>query len=446
MRQKGRKTRYPGVTMIGDGKAEIRFQYTDPKTGRAKTVEKILHVASAEEASVRRAELRAEYLQQVSERERIRLSAFAEKWLRGKLNELKESTIERYAATLDHHVIPQLGDYFLDAITHHDIIRWRDAQDAKPSTINSRLRVLKTLLADAAQEHDLPRDPSARVSAVREPKTHDDDHPNSLTSAELGVLLEGVREHRPKYYPLVAVLAFTGARIGEATSLRWEDIVPPHEDAAGRHVPGRIKIRRAQHLGEVDTTKTETMRTVPLPAELWAILADHRRHLGTWGFRFDQRDKMIAKRTPRELAALQEEALREGWVFPNPKAGGPMSTKVLRKPFNQVLDYLESQGNDVQRITVHGLRRTLNNLLRQEVTDKVVVRSMIGHVTEKMTEHYSHVAVAEKEEALAQVFSIVRQKNDSPPSISPGPRPARRIIRPRMPGDQLGEGHGQVSG
>lgn len=37
-----------------------------------------------------------------------------------------------------------------------------------------------------------------------------------------------------------------------------------------------------------------------------------------------------------------------------------------------------------------------------------VVRSVTGHVTERMTEHYSHVSRDEKSSAMAKVFSIVR--------------------------------------
>jgi integrase len=43
----------------------------------------------------------------------------------------------------------------------------------------------------------------------------------------------------------------------------------------------------------------------------------------------------------------------------------------------------------------HGLRRTFNDLLRQ-VSSGEVVRSIMGHLGERMTEHYSHVRGDEK--------------------------------------------------
>jgi integrase len=414
MKNTVRKTKYPGVKMLGDGRALVRYGVTNPKTGRLKRTEKVLSdVANPAEASARRLALIQEMREGAKLKPRVRLADYAESWLHGKVRVLKSSTAERYATTLDLHILPTLGDYYLDAIVQRDIVAWRDQQDAKPATVNARLRVLKTMLRDATYEHELPRDPSLRVSAVREVNLHQE-RPNSLTAEQLAVFLEGVRQYRPKYHPLVAVLAYTGARISEATSLRWEDIVPPMMDSSGRFRPGAIKIRRAHHRGEVDTTKTDVRRTVPLPKELWEILGEHWKTIGTWNFKSDQRENIIAKKTPRELQSLQNEAHERGWLFPNnPSRGGkhgPMFTSVLRKPFNEVLDLLEAQGDDVQRITVHGLRRTLNNLLRQEVDDKVVVRSMLGHATEKMTEHYSHVRHEEKVVALEQVVTVLRQK------------------------------------
>ncbi len=47
-----------------------------------------------------------------------------------------------------------------------------------------------------------------------------------------------------------------------------------------------------------------------------------------------------------------------------------------------------------KRVTIHGLRRTFNNLSRQ-VAGEIVARSITGHVTQAMTEHYSHVDAKE---------------------------------------------------
>jgi hypothetical protein len=80
--------------------------------------------------------------------------------MRGKIPTLKPSTRDKYAVTLDQHILPALGDYYVDAITPDDVLRWRDAQRGKARTVNSRLRVLRTLLRDAQAQLGLPRDPA----------------------------------------------------------------------------------------------------------------------------------------------------------------------------------------------------------------------------------------------------------------------------------------------
>ena len=58
-----------------------------------------------------------------------------------------------------------------------------------------------------------------------------------------------------------------------------------------------------------------------------------------------------------------------------------------------------------KRVSVHGLRRTFNKLSRQ-VAGVTVTRAITGHVTEEMTEHYSHVDRAEKLRAADQVVAL----------------------------------------
>jgi len=69
-----------------------------------------------------------------------------------------------------------------------------------------------------------------------------------------------------------------------------------------------------------------------------------------------------------------------------------------------------------RRFTVHGLRRTFNDLARRAGADGIVIRSLTGHVTEKMREHYSTVALDEKRQTAGDVAQLV--------NMSPEPKPA----------------------
>ncbi|MEY4514882.1 MAG: hypothetical protein RLZZ450_7004 [Pseudomonadota bacterium] len=375
MRQKGASTRFPGVQSLGDGTYRLRAKVNNPKTGRTKEIDQIKAAASALEASHIRAQLICDARSEETQQERQRLATFSLSWIKSKKRTLKASTFVRYTRTLAHHVIPQLGEFYVDAITHHDIVRWRDAQDdAKPSTVNARLRVLKTLLADATVHLNLDRDPSGRVPGVREHKVDEDDNANCLTPTQLRALLDAMSKSAPRWYPLLALLAFTGMRIGEATALRWCDIDT---------VTSAIRVRRSIDRGQVDTTKTNAKRRAPLSPTLAAILNDHRRRLDYEGL----------------------PTAGDAWLFPSQVAfhkGKPMHKKALRKPLLVALEAAGLEGH----LTTHGLRRTFNDLMRQ-VSSGEVVRSIMGHVTERMTEHYSHVRSEEKADAVARIVRLV---------------------------------------
>ncbi len=85
-------------------------------------------------------------------------------------------------------------------------------------------------------------------------------------------------------------------------------------------------------------------------------------------------------------------------VFPS-VTGGLRRPKSITKPFDAAL----AAAGIKRRQTIHGLRRTFNDLLCQ-VASGEVVRSMTGHSTQQMTEHYSHIANSEKAGAVVRAF------------------------------------------
>jgi integrase len=395
-RKKGVQTRFPGVKRLADGRYQLRWKVECPKTGRLLESAPIVEAGSPAEASRKRDQLQTDQESGTAAQKRPRLATYSISWLSGKRKTLKPSTLDRYARTLAHHIVPALGDFYIDAITHQDIVEWRDAGTAAATTVNGWLRVLKTLLADATIAYDLPRDPSARVAALSETggDGYSEEEPNSLTAPQLALFLDTARRVvARRWYPLFATLGFTAMRVGEATALKWPDIT-----TGTATVPGFIRMCRSHWRGRVGTQKTgKRIRIIPLPDELAAILAEHRRLL---------HERLSDELTDRQRQGAQL-GLDAGWVFPN-DLGGPTAGQVVRKPLLKVLAALdEAEASGIDYLTVHGLRRTMNNLLRQ-VTHGEVVRAVTGHVTERMTEHYSHVAQAEKASAVAQVVSLVR--------------------------------------
>lgn len=396
MSVKSTPTQYPGVRKVSQGKYWVRVKVKDPRTGKTREIDRVLEAARASEAAALREQLRKEVLDPRSDLgARPRMRELALSWLDGKLSELRPSTRRHYADVLDNHILPPLGDVFLDALTATDIVRWRDALPGAPASINTRLRLLKTLLADVTHEHGLPN-PAARVSGVREPKrtkprtvkvTSMPRCPaNRLTAPELAAVLSQLRELTPQWYPLMLVLAVTGARWGEVAALCWE-----HVDLEA----GVLRFEQASWRGHVDGTKTDVIKVVPMPPLLVDVLRVHRR----------------------ELVSRQAKGLAAGWVFPS-RVGRPHADpSAIRKPLAAALEAAE-----VGRwVTPHGLRRSFNNLVRQVAAGEVV-RSMTGHVTEAMTEHYSHIELDEKrvaQEAALRLLVACPTPGGVPGGVSP---------------------------
>jgi integrase len=298
-----------------------------------------------------------------------RLADYATSWMKSKAVAVKPSTAETYAMILDCHVMPQLGDFYLDKLTDRDVREWHVGlvdKMAKP-TANNALRLLKMVLGDGCAEFDLSRSPAERVRSFPVRKPPDDD-PNLLSPEDLAKVLDAFRSTEPLDYPLALTLALTGLRYGEASALRWSDI---------REDEGLIRVVRGQWKGHVSTTKTGVVRSVPLVAELAATLREHRT----------------------QQVARQHRGLQEGWVFSDDD-GGLLQKNYLRAPLERVVKRVGIKA----RFTIHGFRRTFNNIARQ-VAGEIVTRSITGHVTQAMTEHYSHVG---REEKLAAAGSVVR--------------------------------------
>lgn len=354
---------------MSDGRMRIRLRAVDPRTGRMKEVDRVVTVPM-HEAIV----LKQKWRRDIRTADQVsvavpRLADYATSWIKSRTLAVKPSTAETYAGLLDCHVLPGLGDFYLDKLTDRDVREWHAGLAARlaKQSANNALRVLKMVLGDGCAEFNLPRSPAERVRSF--PVRHSpDDDPNLLSPEELGKVLDAFRATEPLDYPLALTLALTGLRFGEASALRWSDV---------REDERLIRVVRGQWKGQVSTTKTGVVRSVPLVPELAATLREHRGR----------------------LVAGQHPGLAQGWVF-SEEDGSLLRKNYLRLPLERVVKRVGIK----RRFTVHGFRRTFNNIARQ-VAGEIVTRSITGHVTQAMTEHYSHVG---REEKLAAAGGVVR--------------------------------------
>lgn len=303
------------------------------------------------------------------------VASYAASWMSMKLRrgDLAPSTARKYAEAIDLHVIPTFGDVGLEHLVTRDIKEWlaSKAERFAASSCNSWLRTFATMLNDAMTDGLITHNPAGAVRAVRELDDVDED--NSLHVDELRAYLDAWQEMHPEFYPLILVLALTGARWGEATALKWSDI-----DEAER--TGLLLIRRSHWCGKLKLPKTDKRRYVPYPAVLSDAMKAHRQ-------------QAIAKQHP---------SLEGGWCFT------ATNGKLLRhgRLSTESKAVLKQAGID-RRVTIHGLRRTMTDLLRLSAVDQVTAAALIGHDTDRMRRHYSTVRPDEARAAGERVAQLV---------------------------------------
>jgi integrase len=205
-----------------------------------------------------------------------------------------------------------------------------------------------------------------------------------LSAHELGRVLEVID---PEWRAAVLLLATTAMRWGELSALRWEDI---DEERM------LIRIERNNHAGVLTrSTKTGRARTVPLLPTVAQELYAHRERLRARGIAspwiFGTEKPSIVQRGPLKGTVRPVGSLHTGHPLIVPGKGALTLA-------------LKAAGIE-RRVTVHGLRHTANDLLRR-VASAEVTRSITGHVTERMTLHYSHVDAAEKHQAATKLLAL----------------------------------------
>jgi integrase len=384
-----KKTRYPGITEIGPLKYRIRVRLVDPKTGRRRQRIRAFEGTLAE-AAVEQARLRSEETE-ATQKARLRLVDFATLWLEHKAVSVSHSTGERLAWEIGFHVVPVLGDFWVDAVSAADMRQWqagRLAQGLAPATVNSVHRALRGLFDAAVADQLVASNPARVVPTLREGRTKGP-RGTVLSAEQLGALLTTGRqmtrsgEVAGDLYGMIVMLGLCGLRFGELSAAEWRDLQGSF-----------LHVERAQWRGHVKTTKTDDPRIVALPELVREELEAQRARLGETDHPALDSGLMFPGNPMQVLAG----ATRRGTEDPNWYRYPSCLTKPLKKI---------TSAAGLPRISPHSLRRTWENVMRQAGVDQMVRRAMGGWRTERAQAIYSQVDLAEACRAAEQAAATV---------------------------------------
>lgn len=277
--------------------------------------------------------------------------------LHAKVN-LTEATRRTYATIFDVHLLPRVGPMRLRDVTPEVVARLRAdlaASGVGDSAARKALFLLQGIFTCAVAWGHVRTNP---VAAVRKPSGRRKRAVIVLSPSTVEAMRADLRrEGRLRDAALIAVLAYSGVRPGEALALRWGDV---RERV--------LRIERATADGAVKGTKTGTARTVRLLTPLAADL--------------------------RELRLAEGRPSDDALVFPAPHGGlwrGHDWKNWHRRVYAPASERAGAAGT-----RPYDLRHSFCSLLIHEGLSVVEVARQAGHQPSMTLDTYGHV-IAELE-------------------------------------------------
>ena len=296
---------------------------------------------------------------------------------------------ERWRYTLGHLIagtrnVDGFGEIFVDELRPMHVEVWRAgvgkliAQGVySPTTANGWLNILRHVLKRAKRELQLSFNAAEGVPSfdTSEHETYTEEQPNSLTSEEAASFLASMKDEFPAQYAMTFLGFATGLRPSTMRPLRRTGPTPDV-----RWDQGVVLIRRSHTLGDefMNTTKTKLRQRITVPPEVMEVL---RWHVAT------------------QLTTPEQKASE--LLFPA-EDGGFRSVSFLKKAFATVGQLIGLN----KTFTPRGMRRTFNDLMRLARVEAVVTKSISGHQTDRMREHYSTVTPDEQRRSISNVVNL----------------------------------------
>jgi hypothetical protein len=386
----------PGVWKRKEGGCYVRVRVTDPTSGRIKEIKKSL--PDADEASAykwlsdERGRIRAGLVS--APPQQMRFATFAVSLFDEKVtlkNIRSARSRERWRYTLEHLIsgtedVHGFGEMFVDQIRRAHVDQWRLGVARliangrySPITANGWLAILRVILKAAKNKMQLPSDPAEGIANfdTSEHTPYTAEQPNALDPEQARQFIDCALEEYPQHFAMMYLGIATGLRPSSMRPLRRCGLTP---DVLWNE--GVILVRRSHTLGDevMNTTKTGLRQRISVPAHVIEVLRWHER------------------------TQLKTEAQRASELLFAAEDGRYRSEHVLRKPFERVCALIGLR----LRFTPRGMRRTFNDLARVAQVESLVTKSISGHQTERMREHYSTVSPTEQRDSIGRVLKLVR--------------------------------------
>ena len=348
-----------------------RISVFDPETGKRRRIDGPAR-RTQREANEDRRELAARYGSITTS---VSVAQFAPYWLEQHRHQISELSLSLYERTLRLHIIPHLGDYRLEQLTPLILQRWQTTiiTTKSPNLAISARACLSAMLTAAVQWQLIPNHP---LTVVPRPKMQKREY----TWWEPDEAKRFLATAKPNRYYLAYYLLLTlGLRLGEMRALQWKDI-----SNNALHVQRAIWHNSKSFNPEYTLPKHGGSRTIVLPEDVLALLAEHRR----------KQDKL------REHYAADLDL-----IIAEPD--GLLTTSVnVRRVFHNLC-----REAGVPVIRLHDLRHTAASLWIAAGLDLPTISARLGHADSTITQRiYLHALRSRHERPALTMAEMLDHK------------------------------------
>ena len=314
---------------------------------------------------------------------KILYKAWIYTWLLEKKDYIKESTYANYSNNIFNHIIPKLGNYYLNELNHkviQDFLLELSKNGRKDNTGGLAEKTIKdiTIIIKGSIKKGINEDKIKHIELTfNYPKDNKENKLYVLTKREQNKITNYVLENINSRNIGLLISLYSGIRIGELCALKWEDVDFKKNCLTINKTIQRVYIKdKNKNISKVIITTPKTKnanREIPINKDFLEILkkvkSDKKHYILTGN------EKYIEPRT-------------------------------YRKYFNKVLDELK-----IKHFNFHSLRHTFATNCISLGVDYKTVSELLGHANVNITLNlYVHPRYSQKKKCIDLVCKVFQEK------------------------------------
>jgi len=271
-------------------------------------------------------------------------------------NRIRAITLQSYCQMLENHLIPRIGAKSATMFTPDDLnlaMAYMLKAGKSVTTTRYLFRIVHSVLGDAVRKGKLVRN----IADLADPPPAKKAETEIWNMTELDHFLTAASNS--EFYALLATIALTGVRRGEALGIKWRDM---DLNSVSPNFTVRRSVYKLNNKWQFENPKTErSRRVVALPLALAMLL----RH-------FRERQEANAEYFGREFSEDDFIFVRDDGKLPNPRYVSKIFRRIVQKA-------------GLKRIRLHDLRHTYATLQRKAGQPIEVISRALGHASEMVT-------------------------------------------------------------